>query len=193
MSEQKTILIIDDDEDFATAITTLLERNGYAVHSARDGREGLEQAKKLRPDLILLDVMMTERTEGFFTLQHMRSIADRMAINRAMRRRPLALTISWIGHSRHDAANGQAALERVCVEHETPLGTVLSREREHQVHQGLGRLRAMDRETLIAFYFDGRTLLEMSEAFDSPVGTIKRRLHVARKRLARELEALAPA
>jgi RNA polymerase sigma-70 factor (ECF subfamily) len=51
----------------------------------------------------------------------------------------------------------------------------------------------MDRETLMAFYFDGRSLLEMSDQFKTPVGTIKRRLHVARKRLAKELEALAPA
>jgi len=76
MSEPKTILIVDDDEDFTTAVATLLERNGYVVHSARDGREGLAQARKLRPDLILLDVMMAERTEGFFTLQHMRSIPE---------------------------------------------------------------------------------------------------------------------
>jgi RNA polymerase sigma-70 factor (ECF subfamily) len=49
----------------------------------------------------------------------------------------------------------------------------------------------MDRETLVAFYVRGQSLLEMSEEFDSPVGTIKRRLHVARKRLAKELESLA--
>jgi RNA polymerase sigma-70 factor (ECF subfamily) len=51
----------------------------------------------------------------------------------------------------------------------------------------------MDRETLEAFYFEGSSLLEMSRKFDTPVGTIKRRLHVARKRLAKELEALPPA
>ena len=51
----------------------------------------------------------------------------------------------------------------------------------------------MDRDTLVSFYLDGHTLAEMSEEFDSPVGTIKRRLHVARKRLAKELKALAPA
>ena len=45
----------------------------------------------------------------------------------------------------------------------------------------------MDRETLVAFYVNGQSLVEMSDRFDSPVGTIKRRLHVARKRLAKEL------
>ncbi len=45
----------------------------------------------------------------------------------------------------------------------------------------------------MAFYVEGQSLIEMSAAFDSPLGTIKRRLHVARKRLAAELEELAPA
>ncbi len=108
------------------------------------------------------------------------SITRRMAINRAMRRAPLVPT-------------DPASFEANCVEHQTPLRVLLSREREDQVHLGLGRLRAMDRDTLVAFYLDGRSLVEMSEKFDSPVGTIKRRLHVARKRLARELRALAPA
>ncbi len=110
----------------------------------------------------------------------LRSIANRMAINRAVRRAPLA-------------ASGSEAFDAGCVEHRTPLGAVLTREREDQVHAGLGRLRNLDRETLVAFYFDGSTLVQMSEQFASPVGTIKRRLHVARKRLAKELEALATA
>ena len=56
---------------------------------------------------------------------------------------------------------------------------------------GLNRLRALDRETLEAFYVRGQSLLEMSDEFDAPLGTIKRRLHVARKRLAKEVEPLA--
>ena len=70
---------------------------------------------------------------------------------------------------------------------------MLERERQKQVRVGLRRLKAVDRDTLMAFYFDGRSLVEMSNQFHTPVGTIKRRLHVARKRLAKELAALAPA
>ena len=110
----------------------------------------------------------------------LRSIAHRMAINRAVRRAPLVPA---------DAG----AIEGRCVETRTPLGNMLAAERDTEVRRGLRRLGAMDRQTLVAFYFDGRSLVEMSEEFDSPVGTIKRRLHVARKRLAKELEALAPA
>jgi RNA polymerase sigma-70 factor, ECF subfamily len=108
----------------------------------------------------------------------LRSIASRMAINRAVRRAPVVPA---------DAAT----LETTGRQGLTPLGAALARERETQVHSGLRRLPELDRDTLVAFYFDGRSLLQMSEDFDSPVGTIKRRLHVARKRLAKELEALA--
>ena len=48
----------------------------------------------------------------------------------------------------------------------------------------------LDRATLVAFYVKGQSLAEMSDEFEAPLGTIKRRLHVARKRLAREVEPL---
>ena len=72
---------------------------------------------------------------------------------------------------------------------QTPLGDMLEEESRAQVHSGLDRLSTLDRDTLVAFYFDGRSLNEMSDEFRTPVGTIKRRLHVARKRLARALSA----
>ncbi len=75
MSTRKTVLIIDDDADFTRAVAGLLTSAGYGVTSAINGREGLALARKARPDLILLDVMMDERTEGFFTLQQIRASA----------------------------------------------------------------------------------------------------------------------
>ncbi len=68
---------------------------------------------------------------------------------------------------------------------------MLAREERSQVRAGLRRLKRTDRATLMAFYVDGQSLIEMSDQFAAPVGTIKRRLHVARKRLAKELEELA--
>jgi len=74
MNESKAVLIIDDDSDFVKAIKALLESSGYKVRSATNGRDGLQLAKTAQPDLILLDIMMSERTEGFFVLQEMRRI-----------------------------------------------------------------------------------------------------------------------
>jgi RNA polymerase sigma-70 factor (ECF subfamily) len=107
----------------------------------------------------------------------LRAVTNRMAINRAMRKRS-------------PIATEPETLAATCVEHETPLTNALARERQSQVRAGLGRLGELDRDTLVAFYMQGQSLVEMSQEFRSPVGTIKRRLHVARKRLAKELEEL---
>jgi RNA polymerase sigma-70 factor (ECF subfamily) len=108
----------------------------------------------------------------------LRAMTRRMAINRIVRR------------GRVSGAEPET-LEAACVETETPLVQALAHERATQVRAGLGRLRDLDRQTLVAFYVHGRSLIQMSDEFESPVGTIKRRLHVARKRLAKELEELA--
>ena len=68
----KKVLIVDDDADFAEALSFFLETHGYAVLKARDATQGLALAKLERPDLILMDVIMTERTEGFFAVQEIR-------------------------------------------------------------------------------------------------------------------------
>ena len=72
MTTSRSVLIIDDDADFKRAVGGLMTASGFTVITASNGREGLELAKSARPDLILLDVMMDERTEGFFTLQQIR-------------------------------------------------------------------------------------------------------------------------
>ena len=64
-TDTKTVLVIDDDRDFTTAVTAVLEREGYAVVVADSGREGLRQLRACHPDLILLDVMMETTTEGY--------------------------------------------------------------------------------------------------------------------------------
>jgi [FeFe] hydrogenase H-cluster maturation GTPase HydF len=56
---------LDNDADLVEAVTTLLEAKGYEVVSAPNGEEGLKKAKEELPDLMLLDVMMTRKDEGF--------------------------------------------------------------------------------------------------------------------------------
>ncbi len=106
----------------------------------------------------------------------LRQIVRRMAINRLTRRR-VAIAME------------SEALEAVCTSGDTPLDGVLDGERCEQVRSGLERLGDIDRRTLEAFYIGGQSLIEMAEHFEAPIGTIKRRLHVARKRLAREMES----
>ncbi|MFO0912255.1 MAG: sigma-70 family RNA polymerase sigma factor [Pirellulales bacterium] len=106
-----------------------------------------------------------------------RSITVRMAINRAVRRAPMLAT-------------EPQTLESTCIDRRTPAAAAVAGEQAQGVRDGLKRLRSLDRDTLEAFYVRGQSLNEMSAEFDAPVGTIKRRLHVARQRLARELEHL---
>jgi len=72
MQDEKRILIVDDDDDFAEALSCFLELNGFMVFRAHNGPEGIKLAKMERPDLILMDIMMNERTEGFFTIHEIR-------------------------------------------------------------------------------------------------------------------------
>ena len=72
MSGGERILVIDDDPDFRASVRAILEGAGYAVREAADGTEGMDAARSCPPQLVLLDVMMRERTEGLFVLQEFR-------------------------------------------------------------------------------------------------------------------------
>jgi two-component system, OmpR family, alkaline phosphatase synthesis response regulator PhoP len=54
----KTILVVDDENDIVQLIRYNLEREGFRVESARDGNEALKKAGEVKPDLILLDIML---------------------------------------------------------------------------------------------------------------------------------------
>jgi CheY-like chemotaxis protein len=54
----RTILLIEDNEQNRYLATFLLEKHGYTVVSARDGREGIERAQAVDPALILLDIQL---------------------------------------------------------------------------------------------------------------------------------------
>lgn len=58
MSRKKRILVVDDERDLVDLISMNLQRHGYDVLTANDGKMGLELARKQGPDLILLDLMM---------------------------------------------------------------------------------------------------------------------------------------
>ena len=65
MSEPAKILMVDDDRDLVTTLRMVLEQAGYRVVSAPDAEQGMVQTEAERPDLILLDIMMPNATEGF--------------------------------------------------------------------------------------------------------------------------------
>ena len=56
--KKKTILVVDDEMDMRTFITTLLETSGYRPIVATNGEEGIRKAREHKPAVIILDVMM---------------------------------------------------------------------------------------------------------------------------------------
>jgi DNA-binding response OmpR family regulator len=54
----KVVLVVDDELDVRECVKTILNANGYTVVTAEDGDECLQKAREIKPDLILLDIMM---------------------------------------------------------------------------------------------------------------------------------------
>ena len=71
MAGSRTILFIEDDKPIAEMYSRVLEREGYQVEFAYNGEEGLQKANSKHYDLILLDIMMPEKT-GIEVLQELR-------------------------------------------------------------------------------------------------------------------------
>ncbi len=72
---QKKILLIDDEQDILEILSYNLEKAGYEVFTAQNGNEGIEKARQIIPDMILLDVMMPEK-DGIETCQDLRRIPE---------------------------------------------------------------------------------------------------------------------
>jgi CheY-like chemotaxis protein len=67
------ILIVDDDPDFSEAAASTLRASGFTVLIAHHGKEGIVKAREESPDLVLLDVMMKKKTEGFDVARKLKS------------------------------------------------------------------------------------------------------------------------
>jgi DNA-binding response OmpR family regulator len=74
MAEQR-ILVVDDDSDIRGLLRELLERRGFAVTEAADGKRALQELYEGRPDLVVLDVAMPEM-DGWTTLERIRELSD---------------------------------------------------------------------------------------------------------------------
>ncbi len=110
----------------------------------------------------------------------LRQITVRMAINRLTRRGPVQRVESEV-------------LEAAEAAGVNPLEGLIQSERAAELHEALETLKPVDRATLAAFYLRGKNLQQMAAEFEVPVGTIKRRLFVARNRLKEAIEAAVEA
>src|SRR5690349_10798160 len=74
-SAKQKILIVDDEPDIRELIEYNLKKEGYLVYTASNGQEGINEAKRVHPDLIILDVMMP-KMDGIEACRVMRSMND---------------------------------------------------------------------------------------------------------------------
>ncbi len=160
------------------AFGTLIEQFQQTVYAICLGRLGHPSEAAELTQEVFLHVMKRlgqlrepERFAGW-----LRQVAVRMSINRATRRVP-------------PPSVEDEVLEGAGGRREEPLDELIARERAARLWDGLGRLKPMDREALVAFYIHGLSLAQIAEQLDVPIGTIKRRLHTARKRLKDLLQA----
>lgn len=84
MARSTRILLVDDDSDFIESTSLLLESHNYEVLSANEGNAGFQKAREEAPDLMILDVMMTTKTEGF-------DVARKIAADPELRSMPVIL------------------------------------------------------------------------------------------------------
>jgi CheY-like chemotaxis protein len=73
MGSAKTVLLVDDDSDFVEMNRVLLEEHGYTVRVAFSGRQCLEAVAASRPDLIILDMVMENPSDGFNVSRELRN------------------------------------------------------------------------------------------------------------------------
>ena len=73
MSDEKKILLVDDEIDILEFISYNLDKEGYRVYTAQNGKDAIRIAEKKEPDLIILDVMMPEM-DGIVTCEELRKI-----------------------------------------------------------------------------------------------------------------------
>ena len=141
--------------------------------SLRDAHEAQELAQEV---LVHAFMKLGQLREPASFAGWLRQITARMIIYRVARR------------GRNHLAE-PSLLDTTPARTATPLDDLITREQASRLRAGIERLCPMDRDTLLAFYFRGQSLDEISRASEAPVGTIKRRLHVARNRLRRQLES----
>jgi len=75
MAHNKTILVVDDDQELIDGLRSLLERQGFRVIHAHDGHQGKQMIYNHKPDLVILDMMMP-RMGGYPVLEHFRGKND---------------------------------------------------------------------------------------------------------------------
>jgi two-component system alkaline phosphatase synthesis response regulator PhoP len=162
MSPEK-VLVIDDEDKILNLVTSYLERDGYQVETARDGKVGLEKARTYHPDVIILDIMLP----GLDGLEVLSQIRRDSAVYVIMLTAKAEETDKIVGLSmgaddyltkpfspRELSARVKAALRRLNLSDQVPVKSTLSFQ-NIEIDPGSRIVRVHDQEVeLTAMEFD---------------------------------------
>ena len=167
--EALVVLAQSGDRD---AFGELIERcRGRVTALVRARNRNAEEVADIVQDVFLhaLRKLNQLRAPGCF-MAWLQQIAVRLTINRAIRR-PRVPTVD------------EQILRNVSAEATDPGDDLALTEERKRVRTAIHRLRPLDRDVLVAHYLRGKPLAGIADEFGVPLGTVKRRLHVARNRL----------
>lgn len=170
-------LVLEAQAGDREALETLFERfEGFVDAAASRLVDSWDEVAEIRQEVFIVVMRKLHQLQVPQAFPSwLRQTTHRTAINYRRRQRRMFAT-------------DPDDMEAVCGVDETAGRQAMLAETRSAVAAGMQRLGEMDRATLEAFYFRDRTILQMCDDFDAPEGTIKRRLHTARKRLAEQLE-----
>ncbi|MEI7684868.1 MAG: sigma-70 family RNA polymerase sigma factor [Planctomycetota bacterium] len=165
------------DSDAFGAIVEQFQSTVYAIAMSRlrDTHEATELAQDV---FIHAQAKLGQLRDLACFAGWLRQMTVRMALNRLTRSKRLT-------------SREPDLLQQTADRNAGPLDQLMAAETRGELWEGLDELKPLDRDTLVAFYIRGQSLRQMSRSFETPVGTIKRRLHVARNRLKNVLEKRA--
>jgi RNA polymerase sigma-70 factor (ECF subfamily) len=169
-------LVLDAQAGDRDALEELIRRHqNYVNLLASQYVSNRDDAAEIAQEVFILIVRRLDQLQVPAAFSSwLRRITHRTAINYC-RRRKVAFAVE------PESLDANVGKDR------DPASVAEASEMNRQLHKGLARLNDCDRKTLVAFYLNDQSLVEMAQAFNAPIGTIKRRLHVARKRLAKEM------
>ena len=74
------ILYVDDDQDMLDSLRIVLEANGYVMEEASSGEEGLKRYKTVKPDFVIVDLMMEEVDAGTSLVKELKALGNKVPV-----------------------------------------------------------------------------------------------------------------
>ncbi|MFC1714065.1 sigma-54-dependent transcriptional regulator [Candidatus Poribacteria bacterium] len=110
-----TMLVVDDEPGVRSSLKGVLEDEGFQVFTAASGEEGLEQIEKVKPDIVLLDVMMPSGIDGIETLRRIKASGSDTAVIMISGHGTIEMAVSAMELGALDFVEKPLSVERILI------------------------------------------------------------------------------